>query len=71
MVPWSTATHFMGDILFTLCLQTVPYGELAKERGQMSGDIIVTMLTACEFIHPKVITLCSGKNLTFFAALRD
>lgn len=29
---------------------------------------LVTMLTACEFIHQKVITLCSGKNLTFFFA---
>lgn len=52
-----------GFPFYSLSTNSVPYGELAKGRGQMSGDIIVTMLTACKFIHQKVITLCSGKNL--------
>lgn len=62
--PTKHSNTFHGRLPF--CSQPtnyMPYGELAKGRGQMSGDIIVTMLTACEFIHQKVITLCSGKNL--------
>lgn len=42
---------------------SVPYGGLAKGRGRVSGDTVVTMLTARHFIPQKVITLCSGKNL--------
>lgn len=65
------SNNFHGELPFySLPTKSVPYGELAKGSGQMSADIIVTMLTACEFIHQKVITLCSGKNFTFFAALR-
>lgn len=69
--PMKHSNTFHGGFPFySLPTNSVPYGELAKGRGQMSGDIIVTMLTECEFIHQKVINLCSGKNLTFFAALR-
>lgn len=63
-------TFHGGLPFYSLPTNSEPYGELAKGRGQMSGDIIVIMLTACEFIHQKVITLCSGKNFTFLAALR-
>lgn len=62
--PMEGSNIFHGE--FPPCSQPandVPYGELAKGRGQMSGDITVTTLTACEFIHQKVITLCSGKDL--------
>lgn len=62
--PMKHSNTFHGGFPFySLPTNSVPYGELAKGRGQMSGDIIVTMLTACEFIHQKVIPLCSGKNL--------
>lgn len=63
-------TFHGGLPFYSRSTNSVPYGGLAKGSRQMSGDIIVTMLTACEFVHQKVITLCSGKNLTFFAALR-
>lgn len=62
--PMEGSNIFHGE--FPPCSQPandVPYGELAKGRGQMSADITVTTLTACEFIHQKVITLCSGKDL--------
>lgn len=69
--PMKHSNTFHGGFPFySLPTNSVPYGELAIGRGQMSGDIIVTMLTAWEFMHQKVITLCSGKNLTFFVALR-
>lgn len=59
--PMKHSNTFDGGFPFySLPTNSVPYGELAKGRGQMSGDIIVTMLTACKFIHQKVITLCSG-----------
>lgn len=71
MVPGKKATHFTGDLLLALSLQT---GELAKGRGQMSADIIVTMLTAWSWFikrwSPFVLLriyfyfLCSFERLT-------
>lgn len=62
---------------FPSCSQptnSVPYGELAKGRGQMSADIIVTMLTAWSWFikrwSPFVLLriyfnfLCSFERLT-------